>query len=181
MTERPGASRRQLLISGGLVVTAPLLGAARRPPSPARRPAGAGSHTDSGETLAELYWAWQQYEVDAGYDIGEIYEGLVQGMQAKGWADVQQQEDVHGYMPGVDLFAAVVFLYIGGQSFWQVIAVGGGSGTAEQAQQEIHDLEQIIANLTFLSRRLDARSSGALLGPGAGDGRVGRESMALHR
>jgi hypothetical protein len=33
MTERPGVSRRHLLISGGLVVTAPLLGAARRAPS----------------------------------------------------------------------------------------------------------------------------------------------------
>jgi hypothetical protein len=153
MTERPGVSRRHLLISGGLVVTAPLLGA-RPALSLARGPAGAGSDTDSGETMAELYWAWQQYEVDAGFDIGEIYEGLVQGMQAHGWADVQQQEDVHGYMPGVDLFAAVVFLYIGGQSFWQVIAVGGGSGTAEQAQQEIQGLQQIISNITFLSRRL---------------------------
>ena len=33
MTERPGVSRRHLLISGGLVVTAPLLGAARRAPA----------------------------------------------------------------------------------------------------------------------------------------------------
>jgi hypothetical protein len=33
MTERPGVSRRNLLISGGLAVTAPLLGAARRAPS----------------------------------------------------------------------------------------------------------------------------------------------------
>ena len=33
MTERPGVSRRNLLISGGLAATAPLLGAARRAPS----------------------------------------------------------------------------------------------------------------------------------------------------
>jgi hypothetical protein len=33
MTERPGVSRRNLLISGGLAVTAPMLGAARRAPS----------------------------------------------------------------------------------------------------------------------------------------------------
>ena len=33
MTERPGVSRRHLLISGGLAATAPLLGAARRAPS----------------------------------------------------------------------------------------------------------------------------------------------------
>jgi hypothetical protein len=101
--------------------------------------------------MAELYWAWQQYELpDAAEDIGEVYGALVQGMQAQGWAGVQQQEDVHGYMPGVDLFAAVVFLFIGGRSFWQVISVGGGSGTAEQAQHEIQDLQQIIATIHFL-------------------------------
>jgi hypothetical protein len=33
MTEQPGVSRRHLLISGGLVATAPLLGAARKAPS----------------------------------------------------------------------------------------------------------------------------------------------------
>jgi hypothetical protein len=43
MTEWQGVSRRHLLISGGLVVTAPLLGAARRAPSLARRPGGAGA------------------------------------------------------------------------------------------------------------------------------------------
>jgi len=42
-----------------------------------------------------------------------------------------------------------VFLYIGGQNFWQVIAVGGGAATAEQAQQEIQRLQSIIANLKF--------------------------------
>jgi hypothetical protein len=35
MTDQPGVSRRQLLISGGLVATAPLLGAARPTPSQA--------------------------------------------------------------------------------------------------------------------------------------------------
>jgi hypothetical protein len=42
MTEQSGVSRRHLLMSGGLVMSAPLLGAARRAPSLARRPAGAG-------------------------------------------------------------------------------------------------------------------------------------------
>lgn len=101
--------------------------------------------------MAELYWSWQQYELsEASEDIGEVYEGLVQGMQAQGWADVQHQQDVHGYKPGIDLFAAVVFLFIGGRSFWQVIAVGGGTATAAQAQQEIQQLQDIVANLKFL-------------------------------
>ena len=101
--------------------------------------------------MAELYWAWQQYELsEASEDIGEVYGALSQEMQRQGWADVQHQQDVHGYKPGVDLFAAVVFLYIGGRSFWQVIAVGGGTATAAQAQQEIQQLQSIIAHLTFL-------------------------------
>lgn len=101
--------------------------------------------------MAELYWAWQPYELsDAAEDIGDVYDGLVQEMQAQGWADVQHQADVHGYRPGIDLFAAVVFLNISGRSFWQVIAVGGGTATAGQATQEIQQLQSIIANLAFL-------------------------------
>jgi hypothetical protein len=68
----------------------------------------------------------------------------------QGWKDVQHGQDVHGHKPGIDLFAAVLFLYIGGRNFWQVISVGGSSGTAAQAQQEIKELEVIIANLRFL-------------------------------
>jgi hypothetical protein len=101
--------------------------------------------------MAELYWSWQQYELSAAAEgIGDVYGGLAQGMTAQGWEGVQHGEDVHGYKPGIDLFAAVVFLYIGGQNFWQVIAVGGGSATAEQAQQEIQQLQSIIAHLEFL-------------------------------
>ncbi len=101
--------------------------------------------------MAELYWAWQQYELSvASEDIGEVYGALAQEMQAQGWADVQHEQDIHGYKPGIDLFAAVVFLNIGGRNFWQVIAVGGGSATAEQAQQEIQQLQSIISHLEFL-------------------------------
>jgi hypothetical protein len=101
--------------------------------------------------MAELYWAWQQYELsDAAEGIGDVYAGLAQEMQVQGWAGVQHQQDLHGYKPGVDLFAAVVFLSIGGRNFWQVIAVGGGTATAEQAQQEIQQLQSIIAHLEFL-------------------------------
>jgi hypothetical protein len=98
--------------------------------------------------MAELYLSWKQYEMptDAGGNISTVYDRLVDVMKEQGWAGVQHQEDVHGYQPGIDLFAAIVFLYIGGQNFWQVIAVGGDA-TAEQAQQEIQELQVIIANL----------------------------------
>ena len=101
--------------------------------------------------MAELYWAWQHYEMsEASEDIGEVYGALAQEMQAQGWKDVQHQQDVHGYKAGIDLFASVVFLPIGGRTFWQVIAVGGGSATVEQAQQEIQQLQSIIGHLAFL-------------------------------
>jgi hypothetical protein len=101
--------------------------------------------------MAELYWAWQGYELpEAAEDIGDVYNGVVRAMQVQGWEGVQHGQDVHGYKPGIDLFAAIVFLYIGGRSFWQVIAVGGGSASAEQAQQEIQQLQSIVAHLLFL-------------------------------
>jgi hypothetical protein len=101
--------------------------------------------------MAELYWAWQQYGLsEAAEDIGEVYSALANEMQNQGWQGVQQQADVHGYKPGIDLFAAVVFLFIGGRTFWQVIAIGGGSATDQQAQQELSELQNIIANLAFL-------------------------------
>jgi hypothetical protein len=101
--------------------------------------------------MAELYWAWQKYDLsEAAENIGDVYGALAQEMQRQGWSGVQHQEDVHGFKSGIDLFAAVVFLYIGGRSFWQVIAVGGGNATGAQAQQEIKELQNIIAHLAFL-------------------------------
>jgi hypothetical protein len=96
--------------------------------------------------MAGLYWAGQQHYVPDGVDIDQIYSGLVTAMQDQGWAGVQHQADVHGYKPGIDLFAAIVFLNIGGQHFWGVIAVGGDA-PADQAQQEIQQLEAIVAPL----------------------------------
>ena len=101
--------------------------------------------------MAELYWDWQQYELpQAAEDIGDVYGALASAMQDQGWQGVQQQADVHGYKSGIDLFAAVVFLFIGGRAFWQVVAVGGGSATEQQAQQELGELNNIVANLAFL-------------------------------
>ena len=101
--------------------------------------------------MAELYWDFQQYELSqASEGIGEVYSGLVNEMQKQGWKGVQHQQDVHGYKQGVDLFAAVVFLPIAGLKFWQGVAVGGGTATQQQAQQEIDELKTIIANMKFL-------------------------------
>ena len=101
--------------------------------------------------MAELYWSSQHYELSpAAQDLGDVYVGLAATMQKQGWQGVQYQSDVHGYKPGIDLFAAVQFLHIGGSLFWQVIAVGGGTATAAQAHQELGQLQQIITNLVFL-------------------------------
>ena len=101
--------------------------------------------------MAELYWSWQKYGLSAAAEsIGDVYSALVVEMQKHGWKGVEHQQDVHGYKPGVDLFAAVVFLYIGGNQFWEVVAVGGGSASQQQAQQELTELRNIIAGLAFL-------------------------------
>jgi hypothetical protein len=111
----------------------------------------ASINTTIGDTMAELYWAWQQYEMSPpAQDIGDVYGALAQAMQQQGWQGVQHQQDVHGYKPGIDLFAAVVFLHIAGTTFWQVIAVGGGTATEQQAQQELAQLQSLIAHLEFL-------------------------------
>ncbi len=101
--------------------------------------------------MAELFWAFQKYELSAAAEsIGDVYSALASEMQKQGWQGVQHQQDVHGYKPGIDLFAAVVFLSISGSEFWQGVAVGGGSATQQQAQQEMTELQNIIANLKFL-------------------------------
>ena len=79
-----------------------------------------------------------------------MYNSVASEMQKQGWQGVQHQQDVHGYKPGIDLFAAVVFLPISGRGFWQGVAVGGGSATQQQAQQELTELQNIIAGLKFL-------------------------------
>ena len=101
--------------------------------------------------MAELFWTFQKYELSqAAESIGDVYGALASEMTKRGWKGVEHQQDVHGYKPGIDLFAAVVFLYIGGREFWQGVAVGGGSATPQQAQQELTELQNIIAGLKFL-------------------------------
>ena len=101
--------------------------------------------------MAELYWDFQHYTLsEASEGIGEVYSGLVDQMKKKGWEGVQHQQDVHGHKPSIDLFAAVVFLPVAGRTFWQGVAVGGGTATQQQAQQEINELKTIISNMKFL-------------------------------
>lgn len=101
--------------------------------------------------MAELYWDFQHYELsEAAEGIGDVYGVLVVDMQKQGWQGVQHQQDVHGYKPGIDLFAAVVFLPVAGPTFWQGVAVGGGTATQQQAQQELNELKTIISSMKFL-------------------------------
>ena len=58
MTERPGVSRRQALISGGLAATVPVLPAIRRTPSVVRGPDAAG--TPLSPTVTRQLWHNEQ-------------------------------------------------------------------------------------------------------------------------
>jgi len=100
--------------------------------------------------MSGLWWAANGYELPtpAG-DIGAVKEGLGSALVDNGYQDVAVNSDVQGFKPGIDFFAAILFLYIGGQNFWQVVAVGG-DGTEAQAQAEIANIEGIINGLEFL-------------------------------
>ena len=118
--------------------------------------------------MAELFWKWEQYqlpeniaqEIGEGLfggppptpaaNIGQVMDALANTMQNQGWQGVQHQQDVHGVKPGIDLFAAVTFLPITGNTFWQAVAVGGGTASQQQAQQELGELQNMIANMKFM-------------------------------
>ncbi|MBW8805331.1 MAG: hypothetical protein JF587_16000 [Catenulisporales bacterium] len=102
------------------------------------------------ERMAALWWSSREYELsEASEGIGEVLGGIAQGMKNGGWEGVAVGGDVHGYKPGIDFFAAVQYLPIGGRKFWQVIAVGG-DGKQAQATSEIDGLQSIIDSLKFL-------------------------------
>jgi hypothetical protein len=99
-------------------------------------------------TMASLWWRWSEYTLsDAAEDIGEVYDGITEGLTSLGYTGVQHAEDVHGCKG--DFILAVVYLYISGQNFWQVMACGG-SGTESEAQTELSEVQNMINKLTFL-------------------------------
>lgn len=100
--------------------------------------------------MAALWWSSRKYDLSvAAEGIGDVLGAIAQGMKSAGWQGVAVGGDVHGYKPGIDFFAAVQYLPIGGNKFWQVIAVGG-DGTAAQATSEMSGLQSIIDGLKFL-------------------------------
>lgn len=104
--------------------------------------------------MATLWWAWSQYESE---NIRGVMTVLGNTLEKNGYQDVvvspqtatNPGQDVHAFKPGIDFFAGILFLYTGGQNFWQVVAVGG-DGTEAQAQAEIANIQSIIAGIKFL-------------------------------
>jgi hypothetical protein len=100
--------------------------------------------------MAELWWSANGYELSpAAGNIGTVKEVLGNALTQNGYQGVAVGGDVHGFKPGIDFFAAVMFLPISGANFWQVVAVGG-DGTAAQGQGELSNIQSIIAGLKFL-------------------------------
>jgi hypothetical protein len=98
--------------------------------------------------MAALWWDWKQFELsEAAEDIGEMYEGIAQGLERAGYTGVAKAEDVHGFKG--DFIAAVVYLFISGRTFWQVIAVGG-DGSAAEGQGELAQVQTVINQVEFL-------------------------------
>jgi hypothetical protein len=98
--------------------------------------------------MPSLWWNWSQYTLSpAAGDIGEVYEGIAQGLITLGYTGVQQAADVHGVKG--DFIIAVTYLPISGQNFWQVMACGGDGAEAE-AQAELNEVQNVINNMKFL-------------------------------
>ncbi len=100
--------------------------------------------------MAELWWSATGYEVSPAVgNIGEVKEVIGNALTQNGYQGVAVAGDVHGFKPGIDFFAAVMFLPISGENYWQVVAVGG-DGTSAQGQAELANIQSIIAGLKFL-------------------------------
>ncbi|MGO9790888.1 MAG: hypothetical protein ACLP8S_15745 [Solirubrobacteraceae bacterium] len=98
--------------------------------------------------MPSLWWDWKQFELSpAADDIGEMLAGVAQQLRVAGFTGVAVSEDVHGFKG--EFIAAVVYLLIGGRTFWQVTAVGG-DGSEKEAQAELAAVQQAIDKVEFL-------------------------------
>ena len=93
--------------------------------------------------MPALWWNWNQIELsEAADDIGEMLQGIASGLKRAGYTGVAVAEDVHAFKD--DFMVAVVYLFISGRSFWQLIAVVDG------AEAEIQQVQQVINEVEFL-------------------------------
>ncbi len=93
--------------------------------------------------MPALWWDWKQFELsEAAEDIGEMLGGVASGLKGAGYTGVAVAEDVHGFK--ADYMVAVVYLFIAGRSFWQVIAVVDGP------EAEIKQVQKVIDEVAFL-------------------------------
>jgi hypothetical protein len=98
--------------------------------------------------MAALFYTWSQYTLsEANEDIGEVLGSIAQGLPSLGYTNVQHAQDVVGEK--INVVLAVVYLYIGGRLFWQVV-VCTVDGTIAEAEKEHDKVTHLIANLVFL-------------------------------
>jgi hypothetical protein len=99
--------------------------------------------------MASLWWNWDEYALpSAAEDIGEVKQAIASSLPTLGYTGVQTGEDVHGVKG--DYFLAVLYLYIGGRNFWQVVACVWNGGSQSGAEAEINKVKQMIKTLAFL-------------------------------
>jgi hypothetical protein len=99
--------------------------------------------------MASLYWNWNKYTLPtAAEDIGEVYQAVSQALSELGYTGVEHGEAVSGYKGHYIL--AVLYLYIGGRNFWQIVACGGNGGSEAEALAEINKVIQKIDAFAFL-------------------------------
>jgi len=98
--------------------------------------------------MAGLWWQSSQYTLsEATENIGEIYGSIANGLPGLGYTGVQRSaSDIHGFKDNDTL--AVTYLYIGGSTFWQVIACA--SDDTSRALAHINEVHNMINNFHFL-------------------------------
>jgi hypothetical protein len=92
--------------------------------------------------MANLRWRATEYTLPEGWVLGNAYTGLGVGLDYNGFTGAK-------YQPGGDLIAfkgdsvfAVMFLPIGGQKYWAVMACSGPDEA--EADSDLDVIENLI-------------------------------------
>jgi hypothetical protein len=91
-----------------------------------------------------LWWEWSKYALPSGKTVDEVKDLVATNMfyglpsPLLGYTDIKVAADVQGVKKGV--IAAVVYLHMSGQDYWQVVSCAGDKT----------DLNELVSTLGIL-------------------------------
>ena len=94
--------------------------------------------------MEALHWDWKQIDLAPGLDIGDQLQQVGVTLGEQGYADIHVDVGTaYGSKGDTSLF--VLYLYIGGAAFWQVITCSAcGHGDAATAGKEVAAMAKAI-------------------------------------